>query len=378
MKIAALGSTAIMALLLTSCSTPPSVQAGADGGGAVRTYQEMDALDESTRMNELVAAAEEEGTVHALMRGHEVLPELEKAFEAKYDIDLVIENPGTVEVVYQRISEQARAGRMQTDVVEAYTHELNLTYPQEGLVAEMPGFLSSLALGEDLASTYAVESFSYPFMTWWNTNKVTGENAPRQLSDLTNEVFRDRLVMVTNYHPWYWTVYQYQTEVGGMSPDEFAETMREIASNADSSSSSNPAAQGLASGQYFGTPSGALSAFQRVGGSAPLTAEPTEEAVPIVPVGVGLMSDAPNPAAALLFTQWYLTEGLDLMVEEQFVERHPAETDLEGAEVFRADISDMSVEEMSEWRVVYENLISGREPILPSEVSEGGVRDEGA
>jgi iron(III) transport system substrate-binding protein len=354
-------------LALSACSAPAGVEAAGEPGGAESVYESFDGMPEGERMEALVEAAEGEGKVVAHLRSDDVATDIEKAFEEKYDIDLVILNPGTTQVVSQQVFEEARAGRMGADVVEVMSYEVEKTFAAEGVVAALPRFIGEAAAKPELVAEYGVETHSYPFPVYWNTDAVTGGDIPTSLEDLDNPRWDGRLIMMTTNFHWYMTVFQTLVEDQGMPVGEFEALMKGIAQRAETTNSSNPAAQGMASGQYWATPSGAMVAFQRVQG-APVGFDPAVEPVQVVPAHMGLMKDAPHPAAAQLFMHWYLTEGLDVTVEEHFFDYHEKETDLKGVEVRRLQIDDLTAERIAEWRAAYDNLLSGRDPVVPEYV----------
>jgi len=365
----ALGVTAVVALGLTGCGAPPGVVGGATGS-ALPVYEDFDAMDAGEREEALVAAAEEEGEVTVYLRADDVFQELEDAFEAEYDVDVTIVNPGRVDVVRQQVLEQAAAGRMEADLVEVFTSDLELVYGEQGIAAPMPEFLAQASADPSLATEFAVETVQYPWVPVWNTDLVTGDNVPTTWEDFLDPFWEDRLVIASGTQDWYFGWFQILTEQEGMSTAEFAELFAGIAANVSVVDSNNPAAAGVASGEYYANPANALVSAQRIGEAAPITWEPAFDKTVITPAGIGLMADAPNPAAAMLFAQWYLEEGLEIVEKEQFVVTHPNETDLAGAELYRADLSGITSEEFQQWRTAYDALVKGGEDILPAYVQD--------
>lgn len=365
-----LTAIAIVSLLgLTACGGSPSAAPPAEDTEALQTYKKIDGLDDSTRMDELVKAAEAEGTLTAYLRSDDVFAELEKTFEAKYNIDLKIVNPGRVSVVRQQVLEQAKAGKLEADVVETYTHELNTMYAESGVLAETPKFLAALQADKSLNSQYAVETIQYPFLPVWNTNKIKGDDVPKGIADFTSDAFGNNMIMPTGNEMWYMMQFQSRT-AAGMSAEDFEKLFKEIASRSNTADSNNPAAAGIASGQYTGGIGVAMVSAQRIGKDAPLAIGiPTEPTV-AVPAGVALTSDAPHPAAALLFEHWYLTEGLDILAKEMMVSQSDKETDLPGVDLIRPDVTGLDGKKIDEWRVAYDNLIKGGDKVLPDYVKE--------
>lgn len=352
-------------VLLAGCSAPAN---SANTGSENAAYEEFAEMDDSTRMESLVDAAEAEGEVVVHLRGPDLFPEIKAAFESKYDIDVTLIYAGTTQVVQNQIFGEAAAGRPESDVVETYNHELNGAYSEEGVIAPLPHFLGEDALDPSFVSDYSVETFQFPFLATWNTNLVTDSDAPKSFADLDGGIWEDNLVMMNGYHPWYIAMHQQLTGDEGMSNEEFTTLFTTMASYASTTDSSNTGAAGIASAEYAGSPSIALVAVPRLGPDAPLAYTPEVQPVPLVPLGIGLISGAQNPAAGLLFTQWYLEEGLDIVVEAEFVDKHPHESDLIDVETVRADFSDIDSARLEEWRVAYDNLLRGAGPVLPKYV----------
>lgn len=364
-NLAVLGTIGIAGVMLAGCGGSPSAPpAAADGS----VYDQFADLPDAERHDALVAAAEKEGTVTAYLRSDDVFADIEAAFEAEYNVDLVILNPGTTQVVQQQIFEQFAAQRVEADVVETYTHELNLMYAEENVVAPIPEYLAAAAPQPEFASAHSIETFQYPFLPTWNSDKVTGADIPTSLSDFADPVWKDNTVLVTNYHPWYLTIFQQLTENEGMSVDDFEKLMKQIAANSSKADSSNPASASIASGEYLGGPNIAMVAPQRLGDSAPIAYIPTMDPAPLVPAGIGLINGSAHPAAALLFAEWYINAGSDILAEEQYVEQNATETDLLEVSKVRPHLDDLTTERLNDWRVAYDNLLKGKDPVLPDYV----------
>lgn len=362
------GIAAVGALSLSGCGPSPSAQDASSGGTDV--YAEFDGMPDGERQDALVAAAEEEGEVTAYLRADDVFQEIEDAFEAEYDIDLTLVNPGRVSTVRQQVFEQASAGRMEADVVEVFTSELNLLYGGEGVAAPVPEFLAKSASDPSLVSEFAIETLQYPYVPLWNTAAVTGEDVPTTYEDFLKPFWKERLVLATGNEEWYRGTFQILTGEGGMSVSEFKELFTQIMENTSVVDSNNPASAGVASGEYYGNPAAALVTAQRIAG-APLGWEPPFEQTVVIPAGISLMADAPHPTAAMLFAQWYMGEGgSDILEEEQFVSQNPNEKDLIGADLYRPDDSGMTAAQLDEWRTAYDNLTKGKGDILPAYVEE--------
>jgi iron(III) transport system substrate-binding protein len=364
------GAAALVGASMVGCAPIGAPAGGSDGTAAASVYDEVQALPEGERTEALVKAAKEEGKVTVYLRSDVVFEKIEKAFEEKYAIDLEILNPGLPTAVYQQISEGRAAGRQQADVVETFSYELELVYPNEGLTAPMPAFLKEGAPDPSLAADHSIEAWSYAFIPVWNTNEIKGGDVPTSLKDFAKPVWDKKIVMAKGDFLWSWyrATFEELTKNQGLSVDEFEKLMSGIAANSSFAASSNPASQGIASGEFKGAPNVSMGSAQRLMPSAPLAFEPAPEPAVAVPLGVSLIKEAPHPNAAMLFTQWYLEEGAAILEEEQFVPQSPNEQDLKGVEIVRTNLDGMTIAEVDEWRHAFENLTSGKTPILPESV----------
>jgi iron(III) transport system substrate-binding protein len=370
LKFWALGATALLGASVAGCSPLGAASGGNESSAEASVYEKVQAMPEGERMDALVKAAKEEGKATVYLRSDVAFQRIKDAFEAKYGIELEILNPGLPPVVYQQISEGEAAGRQQADVVETFNYELELVYPEANLTANMPDFLKAAAPDPELAADHSIESFQYAFIPVWNKNEIKGGDVPTSLQDFAKPIWKNKIVLPKGdfFWSWYRATFEELTKNQGMSVPDFEKLMTGIVANASITASSNPAAQGIASGEYKGGPNVNMSSAQKLMPAAPIAYQPTPSPAVTVPVGVSLLKNAPHPNAAMLFTDWYLTEGSDILVNEAFIEQNPNETDLKGVKIIRDDLNDMTKADMDEWRMAFENLVTGKTPILPESV----------
>jgi len=76
------------------------------------------------------------------------------------------------------------------------------------------------------------------------------------------------------------------------------------------------------------------------------------------PNGIGLICTAQNPASALLFFEWVLTDAQELLLEDFRVPaRESVQTgDLEGVQTVSVDVEQL-VSEGAEWEQRYEEVL---------------------
>ncbi len=359
----------VLSVIVAACGNPTGQTTEGEATDSEKVFAQYDDMDPSQRVDALVEAAEEEGAVVAYLRVDEVGPELETAFEAKYNVDLQILNPGTSAVVRQQVLEQSRAGRLEADLVETYMHELTLVYDTENIVAKMPEFLKEDLVADDMSSEYGLETYQTAFLAGsWNSSRITGDDVPTALEDFTGPLFGDRLVMVANYEMAYKTLFDYLTTEKRMTPEAFTALFRTIGDNTSVTDSSNPAAAFLASGQYLGGVNVSMTSIQKAG-NVPVAYEPAAEPVSLVPFGIGLTKQAPHPAAAMLFAHWYITDGQSILQKEQYIDQSPEETDLRNATTTKLSYDDLDPRRLEQWRIAYDNMIRGEDDVLPEYVT---------
>jgi iron(III) transport system substrate-binding protein len=78
------------------------------------------------------------------------------------------------------------------------------------------------------------------------------------------------------------------------------------------------------------------------------------------PNGVGMMKDARHPAAAILFYDWLLTEGQQVLVKDGLTPstKVPGDHSLDGITLFPYDVDGLVKDEKS-WSQKYDALLRG-------------------
>jgi iron(III) transport system substrate-binding protein len=90
----------------------------------------------------------------------------------------------------------------------------------------------------------------------------------------------------------------------------------------------------------------------------PVAWKPTVQPVIARPNGVGLMRTASHPAAALLFTDWLLTDGQKVIAEQGLTPSTPVAGDdqLAGLKIIPVDI-DAIATDAKKWEDMYDELL---------------------
>jgi len=144
-----------------------------------------------------------------------------------------------------------------------------------------------------------------------------------------------------------------------MTEAEAKELIGRIAANATQVTGNVVQANFLASGE-FGLSTSVYSHLvdELIATGAPISHTPAVEPVLMVPVGPGLVCTAQNPAGALLFIEWMLTDAQELLLEDFRVPTRASMQagDLQSVETFAVDVEKL-VAERDKWEQGYEEAL---------------------
>ncbi len=144
-----------------------------------------------------------------------------------------------------------------------------------------------------------------------------------------------------------------------MSEDEAVNLFREAAKNSTVVDGHTLMAELLAAGEYDMTTSSYQHRIPQLAGEgAPVEWQPAVEPAIVRPNGIGIHRDVDCPASSLLFVEYSLTKGQELLIE---FDRSPASTVVKGG--FPEDVETILVdveallEESDKWEGLYEEII---------------------
>lgn len=299
--------------------------AGQDNSAALEeVYSQIEGLEGEERTNKLVElAAEEDGVnIYSSTNLDDAAPLLE-AFTDKYDIEPNYYRASSSDVL-RRILQEVDANYPGNDIVMANGPELVLL-SQEGqlLPLESPHTADIIEAGvfEDWASVYI-----NTFIAGWNTNNVS--DPPETWEQLLTE-FDGPLAMELGDWDWFATLTKdYFTTEKGMTEDEVVEMFKQAAGNSVAVDGHTLMAELLVAGEY----DAATSLYHHrvaefISEDAPLAWEPPIRPVILRPNGIGIMKHVQNPATALLWVDFLLSDGQEILAKDF---RGPASTKVEG------------------------------------------------
>lgn len=299
---------------------------GTDGEGeggseaqqqAEAVYEEFATMSGAEREQALYDGAVEAGGQLTVYTSNSAIDSIIEGFQETYDDIEVNTYRATPQAFIQRFFQEQQAGYYGVDVVE----DADVTLvTEEGLAGEYVNpELTEQIRGLDDVQGQFIPTRMGAFVVSWNTDAVEESEIPDSIEGFTDPKWEGRLSIADADWPWYMALHK-QLEGEGKSHDEIVEIFQTLAGYSTIVPSHTLQAELLAAGEYdvalttfnhavnLLEADGAPVTWKRSDGSA---VEPVvfhqEGAVPVV--------NAPNPWGALLFIDYLLTGGQQIMAE---------------------------------------------------------------
>ncbi len=355
---------------LTACGGSPTAQSPSAGGGSDResselatsakeAYDRFNDLSGQERTDELVKCAEEEGALNVYTSNTD-MDDLVDAFGDLYDIDVNVYRAGS-ETVLQRILQEDEAGYYGADLFETNALELGVA-AQEGLLYPYESELRESVREEGRQAKEWTATRFNSFVVGWNTDKVQPGQEPKALEELAEPQWKGRVSMELGDVDWFTALHDYYVEKG-MSEDEFTDFMTRLASNSQIAKGHTTQGELLSAGQFDVAVSSYSHTIDKAAADgAPVSYRPEggEPIQPIVvrPNGIGLVTTATNPCAAVLFVDFELTGGQEVFRENFRVGSIAGGEDpLNGLEVVPVP-EEKLLEDPDTWNKAYEDVVA--------------------
>lgn len=304
--------TMMIAALLAATLVHSTVQA--QETPKMAAVRELALYQGPDRQARLLEAAKGEGELSV----YHVYPFLTRAiaaFTKKYGIKVKTWRAGS-EAVLQRVTNEARGGRFDVDIVQNNAPE-NEAAHREKLLLEVrsPYFADLMAQAlpahrEWVGITFDVWTAAY------NTAKVTKEELPRSYQDLQDPRWRGRLAVEADDHAWFGALLAELGEEQGVKLFNHIVATNGISVRKGHSLLTTLVASGevpLALSVYNWNP-----AQLKAKGAAPIEGLVIPPLI-AQPSTIALLRHAANPASALLFYDFMLGEGQKLLADNSFV-----------------------------------------------------------
>jgi len=366
---------AACALSLAACGGSPTADKGGSKGAgskleqnAKKVYDELNSLTGQERTDRLVELAEQEGEL-AIYTSNTDMEDLIEVFEDTYDIDVSVYR-GNSESVLQRVLQEQKANYFAVDVLETNALELNVAN-QEGFLYEYRSELRDRARPEAQADGWTGTRFNV-FVVGWNTKLVKPGEEPRSLEELADPKWKGKISMEVGDVDWFTALYDYYLDQGKSEAD-VKDLFARLAANSKVVKGHTVQGELLSAGQFAVTLSSYSHTIDKAANEdgAPV-AWRTESAPPVQPLvvrpnGIGVMRTAANPAAAMLFVDFELTEGQKIFEDAFRIGSIPTGRDpLAGLEVVPVP-EEKLLKDPEPWDNLYAEILQGGQEVATEE-----------
>jgi iron(III) transport system substrate-binding protein len=359
-RFAVAAALLLAALAPAGCGSSPTAE---DDSGRETSKQLTKALaavkglGPREREAKLAKLAKEEGGVtvyHTLNQA--ATGELFGAFEDKYDIDVSSFDTSAADLL-QRVSQETRSGLKGVDVVETGGPEM-YAMANDGVFADFRSpYQKRLAPGS-IRKGWTADRFSN-FTIAWNTDRVKPGEQPRSWEELAEPKWKGRMSIAagTVGVSWYKTLRDYWVRSGRKSGPEADRVFEQIARNSAAVPGTSEALELLGAGEFdvsVAVGTGSIEAVKS--GGAPVAWKPPMNPIVQLRAGAGLVRDAPNPAAAMLFLDYLYGKGQDALAK---ADAEPARRDLAvapGAKTIPVDLEQL-VPEQEKWSKRWDRIV---------------------
>lgn len=358
-------------LLLAGCGgTPTAEPAGPEtpeeGQAAARSfedvYAEIEGLEAEERKQRLIELAQENGrtiNVYSTMNNEEGPASVEE-FQEQTGLEVAFYRASGTDVL-NRVLEENRAGYDNpADVVTANGTEM-IILTREDQLAPLDTVAADQLPEEGVSDTWAW-SYLNVFTPMWNTDIYPTEQAPTRWRQLLTD-YDGQLVMEVGDWDWFAGVVGFLEDEEGMTEDEAVQMVTEAAQGAAAIVDGHTVmGEFVASGQYGMCASCYHSTgVDLVRAGAPVAWEPPIDPLLIRPNGAGLNIESRNPAGAILFLDFFLTDAQPIMAEYG---RQPANPTVEGGTLppdYPVRVIDLEtlLDEQDKWQGMYQQVIEG-------------------
>jgi iron(III) transport system substrate-binding protein len=353
------------ALVLAACGGSPTSSPSADGGteagestAAEQLYEETAGLSGQERRDRLVElAAEENGLNFYTSMNADMADAVVEAFGDQFDIDVSMYRAAS-ETLVQRILQEQDAGFAGNDLVET-SADILMAFQQEGVMAacvapELVEQVPEAGRYEDWTAT----RFNL-FAPSWNAESIS--DPPTSWEDLADPKYDGQLALELGDYDWYMALTGYWLEQG-KSQEEVDRLFADMVDGAQVVRGHTVMAELMSAGQFgLATSNYTYIVEAAEAAGAPVTTTPYVEPLIARPNGGSCMRTAENPATAMLFMDWLLLEGQEVIAAEGAT---PAIVEGDGGEVelFPVDGQQL-LDEGSEWSERYDELLTGVEEL---------------
>jgi iron(III) transport system substrate-binding protein len=340
-----------MVVLLFAGST--RMVLAADAASPAMSAAQMAVYQGPDRQERLVAAAKAEGGELSLYHVYPALTQVAAAFTSKYGIKVKAWRAGS-EGVLQRVTSEARGNRFDVDIVQNNAPENEAAHREKLLQEVRSPYLADLVPQASPAHKEWVGITVDIFVAAYNTSKVKKEELPKTYQDLLDPKWKGRLGIEAEDQGWFAVL---SSTLGEKQTQKLFTDI--VATNGISVRKGHSLLATLvASGEV---PLG-LTVYSWIPEQLKAKGAPIES-LPIQPViaqfsTIAMLKKAPHPYTALLFYDYMLSEGQQLLANLSFVST---------GKQFQAGVSKMpltyidpslALDNQDKWVKTYETVVT--------------------
>jgi iron(III) transport system substrate-binding protein len=367
--LAPLAACLALLVAVSGCGGSPTASNDDDGQAseiethAKEVYDRINGMTGEARTKELVRLAEEEGEL-SIYTSNTDMDDLVEGFEDTYDINVSVYRANS-ETVLQRMLQEQGANFYGNDFVDTNAGELNIMNSR-GFLYPYEGELRDKVREEGQAEGWTASRFNV-FVVGWNTKQVKPGQQPKTFEELAEPKWKGKLSMEIGDVDWFAAMYKHFQDQG-KSEAELVDLFKGIAANSKIARGHTTQGELLSAGEFAVTVSSYSHTIDKAAAEGAPVAWRPESGQPVQPIvvrpnGVAMMTTAKNPAAAMLFVDWELTEGQKILAEAFRIGAYPVTgTDpLAGFTVLSVPEQEL-LDDAKKWDDLYADVVqSGQE-----------------
>jgi iron(III) transport system substrate-binding protein len=304
---------ASMAILLLSLNPYSVISASAQAKSAGASVAEIALSESPNRLAALIEGAKKEGELTYYQSRSDITPVLD-AFTKKYGIK-VKSWRASGETVLHKILTETRSGRFDVDIVETGNAQLEALRREKLLQSVRSPFHRDLMPQAVPAHKEWVGTTVDVFVAAYNTTKVKKEELPKSYQDLLDPKWKGRLGVEAEDEHWFATLLQ------TLGQEKGTKLFQDIV--ATNGMSVRKGHSLLANLVASGEVPLALTVYNYSPEQLKLKGAPVDSFViqPVIGkfVGMGMMKKSPHPNAAILFYDFMLNEGQEILAKQYYI-----------------------------------------------------------
>ncbi|MPZ89176.1 MAG: extracellular solute-binding protein [Nitriliruptorales bacterium] len=355
-------SGAVLLALLAACGEAESGSDAADTPAATDTgsaeaagqsvpdaLEALEGLSADERREQLIQLALEEGgrvSVYTSMNS-ETADAAAEAFEADTGVAVLSYRAGA-EDVRTRILQEAEANRVDVDV--AWIGDSRLVPIREAGILTPYTSPHQDDLVEGAVSEYWTLNHYNIYTIAWNTDRVAEGEQPQSYEDLTDPKWDGIMTLEPSDADWYWSLSNYLREDQGFSEEELEQYWQDVTSGVDFNSGHTSTRALLVAGRYavFASDFSKGIELEKVDG-APVEWLPAIEPLFATPEAAAIAAATPRPAAAILFMDWLISDGQQVLYD--------LEVDVTRTDLQALDDLEIRFVDAEEWAEVEADMV---------------------